>query len=513
MKVAPRAAMLTTRRALALALLDDLAVDRHPLNTPALVAVAASGGVRRLTFGDVATESHRAAAWLRERGVVRGDRVAIVLPQLAATAALHVACARVGAIATPLSPLFGPEGLAERLADSAPRLVATDAQRRDAVSEALALTKGDAGIALVDPAPWEGHVAVPGARTHARLDDPAWLVYTSGTTGGPKGVLLPHRVLPGRMPGFRLAHDPFGPGDVFSSPADWSWIGGLLDGLFAPWHEGGCVLAQERRGPFDPDSTLRLYAEHGVTHAFLPPTALKAIARSGARVPAGWRLRVAQSAGEPLPPAVRAWAREHLADTVTEVYGLTEAAYLVGTATRAYATPSGSMGRPFPGHLVEVVDEEICVRNGDPTLMLGYWRGEGRAPDLPLDDAGRFHTGDLAGFDDGFLRFLGRRDDLIKTSGYRVGPAEVEACLLHHPAVAECAVVGVPDAERGQSIKAFVKPAPGHVPGAALERALAEHVRARLAAHAYPREIEFVAELPLTVTGKIRRRELRGGVR
>jgi len=204
------------------------------------------------------------------------------------------------------------------------------------------------------------------------------------------------------------------------------------------------------------------------------------------------------------------WARATLAPVVSELYGLTECAFLIGTAARAYLTPPGSMGRPYPGHLVDLRNEEIVVRHGDPTMMLGYWQGPHKAPHLPLNAEGFLHTGDLAARDEaGFFRYLGRTDDLIKTGGHRVGPAEVESVLLQHPAVAECAVVGVPDPDRGQAIKAFVKPAPGHLPGQKLEEDLRAHVRSRLAAHMYPREVAFVEELPLTVSGKIRRRQLR----
>ncbi|HWH08598.1 MAG TPA: AMP-binding protein, partial [Candidatus Thermoplasmatota archaeon] len=342
-------------------------------------------------------------------------------------------------------------------------------------------------------------------------EDPMFLVYTSGTTGGPKGALLPHRVVEGRMPGFLLAHEPFPePGALFYSPADWSWIGGLHDSLFAPWCAGSAVLAHERAGPFDPAAAFRLMAEREVTDAFLPPTALKALARGGVDPP-GMALRSVHSAGEPLPGPVARWARERLAHEVTEVYGLTECAFLVGTATQAYDAPEGSMGRPYPTHLVAVRDGEVCARRGDPTMMLGYWQGPDQPPRLPLDDEGWLHTGDVAEADaEGYLYYKGRTDDLIKTSGHRVGPAEVEAALLQHPAVAECAVVGVPDPERGQRVKAFVKPSPRVLPSEALAAQLQAFVRARLAAHAYPREVAFVDALPTTVSGKLKRRELRG---
>lgn len=484
------------------ALLHALCVDRHAPDRVALLDEH-----RAHTFGDVGELSRSLAAHLRHaEGVRAGDRVVIVLPQRLESALLHVACSRIGAISVPLSPLFGPDGLAVRIADAQPRLAFTLTEHAAALAQAAPALP----VRLVDDALFEARwTSAPplDAAEEARGDGeaPLTLVYTSGTTAArPKGALLPHRVIPGRMPGFRLAHEPLEEDAVFYSPADWSWIGGLHDSLFAPWHEGVAVAAQERRGRFDAAEAFAFMKERRVTDAFFPPTALKLLARAG--FPPPLRLRTLHSAGEPLAAPVAAWARASLAERVTEVYGLTECAFLVGTATRAYDTPVGSMGRPYPTHRVEIVEEEICAARGDPTMMLGYWRGPDVEPELPLDAQGRLHTGDLARESQGSFYFLGRSDDLIKTSGHRVGPAEVEATLLAHPGVAECAVVGVPDEARGQRIKAFVKRA-----GPVEAEELMSFVRTRLAAHAYPREIEFVETLPMTTSGKIRRRALRGG--
>ena len=483
--------------------LHDLCVDRHPADAPALLDARG-----RYTFGDVHEMSALLATHLRhEERIAPGDRVVIVLPQRIETALLHVACSRVGAISVPLSPLFGPDGLATRIGDARPALVLTLSAHAAILREALRLCALDVPLRLVDDAAFEARwrSARPLGRDEqhrASEEDPLTLVYTSGTTARPKGALLPHRAIPGRMPGFRLAHEPLDLDAVFYSPADWSWIGGLHDSLFAPWHDGVAIAAQERHGPFDAAQCHRFLAANGVTDAFFPPTALKLLMRAAGSPP--MRLRTVHSAGEPLAAPVAAWARERLCDALAEVYRLTECAFLAGGATRAYETPPGSMGRAYPTHRVDVAEEEICVRAGDPTMMLGYWRGPDVAPELPLDERGLLHTGDLAREKDGFLWFLGRKDDLIKTSGYRVGPAEVEATLLAHPAVAECAVVGVPDEARGQRVKAFVKRA---APVTAEE--LAAFVKARLASHAYPREIEFVDSLPMTVSGKLRRRDLR----
>lgn len=476
--------------------LHDECVDKHPSEQAALI----EAGGKRWTFGEIQDASQRLATNLaRAHGVRALDRVAIIMPQRVETALLHVACSRLGAISVPLSPLFGPDGLKTRLDDAQPKIVYTTPQHKALVAQATSAPIATT-IDVSEPPTTQSR--------HASGEEPMFLVYTSGTTGQPKGALLPHRVIAGRMPGFLLAHEGMDPVDaIFYSPADWSWIGGLHDSLFAPWHAGVAVLSHERTGHFDPEATAKLMAVNEVTDAFFAPTALKAFARSGIEGPHVQRVH---SAGEPIAAPVALWARRHFAWSLTEVYGLTECAFLVGTAGEAYETPEGSMGKPYPGHFVEVRDEEICARKGDPTMMLGYWQGEGRAPRLPLDEAGYLHTGDLASADEtGFFRYLGRKDDLIKTSGYRVGPAEVESVLLHHPAVAECAVVGVPDEERGQRVKAFVKLAARTAPTDALKAQLQAFVKSRLAAHAYPRDVEFVTDLPVTVSGKIQRRLLR----
>jgi acetyl-CoA synthetase len=337
------------------------------------------------------------------------------------------------------------------------------------------------------------------------------MIFTSGTTAQPKGALLPHRVLPGRMPGFRAVHPGLAPGERFWSPADWAWIGGLYDSLFAPWAAGLEVVAYERHGAFDPARAHALLVEHGVQRAFLPPTALRLWMRSGAPAP---KLASLHTAGEPLPPPVHAWAAEAFGTPPREVYGLTECAFLLVNE----AGEAGWTGRPAPGHALALRDEqgtpcapgepgELCVRRDSPTMMLGYARAG--ALDLPLDE-GWLRTGDLAVRDaQGRYTVLGRLDDVVKVNGYRVAPREVEAQLLRHPAVDECAVVGVEDADRGTVLKAFVRLAPG-APEGDLARELGAFVRDRLAAHEVPRQFAFVRELPTTTTGKVRRKELRG---
>lgn len=486
------------------ALLDAQAKQRPDVD--ALIAVDALDNVERWTFADVVEASRRMAAHLRDAvDVELGDRVGIVLSQKPETVLLHLACSRLGALATPVSPLFGPKGLAARFASAKPRAVMTDGQRAGTLGEVLPdIPVRDVTDAAFDAA-WRDADPLPdAAEADIEGEDAAWLLFTSATEARPKGVVLPHRVVAGRLGPMQEAHGDLGPDDVFYSPADWSWIGGLHDACLAPLCLGATVVAHERHEGFDARRAADLIDDHGVTRAFLAPSALRAFARHG---PPDRTLEVAHSAGEPLAAALAAWARGRIAEHVTNVYGLTEAAFLLGTRPGDDAPP-GATGRPYTGQDVRLDEGEIVVGPDTPTLMLGYWEGPDAEPRPPLED-GVFRTGDLASIEQGWWRFEARRDDVITTSGYRVGPAEVEACLMDHPAVAEAAVVGVPDEERGEVVKAYVVPDAHVDPTPELEHDLAEFVKRRLAAHVYPRRFAFVSELPRTVTGKLRRAALR----
>lgn len=367
--------------------------------------------------------------------------------------------------------------------------------------------------------------------------DPALLLYTSGTTGNPKGALIPQQALVGNLPGFIASQNWFGfdPEDddkpseaVFWSPADWAWTGGLMDALLPSLYFGRPILAYQ--GRFQPAKAFELMARHGVTHAFLFPTALKAMMKAEPR-PQRHRLRLQglMSAGEAVGDAVFAWCRDELGVTVNEMFGQTEMNYVVGNSHAVWPARPGSMGRPYPGHRVAVIDEqgrvcapgelgEVAVHtrdahgDPDPVFFLGYWNNtaatQTKFTGNPSDSWCR--TGDLATQDaDGYLWYQGRADDMFKAAGYRIGPGEIENCLVKHPAVANAAVVPKPDAERGALVKAFVVLAPGRVGDAALVAALQAHVRERLAPYEYPKEIEFIDTLPMTTTGKVQRRVLR----
>jgi acetyl-CoA synthetase len=514
---------------------DDLNIgvacaDRHPADQLALIHVEPDSSRREYTFGDLRRLSDRLANALKGIGVEPGDRVGIVLPQRLETGLAHLAVYKLGAIAVPMSTLFGPQGFTYRLGDCAARAVITDAEHLEVVAS-VGAELGGLQIVVVDEAVAAPHhgfwplleAASDRFQPHPTAPDtPALLIYTSGTTGAPKGALHGHRALIGHLPGFQLSHDFFPRrGDRFWTPADWAWIGGLFDALMPTWYYGRPIVSAPRQG-FDPEWALRLMAKLDVRNAFLPPTALKMMRRAGGDSGHGLVLRSVMSGGETLGEQMLAWGREHLGVTINEIYGQTEANLVAGSCAAAWEPRPGSLGRPYPGHEVVVLGGdgngpaavgevgEIAVAGPDPVFFLEYW-GNPQATRGKYSEDGRWLlTGDLARRDeDGYLWYEARADDVINSAGYRIGPAEIEECLLHHDAVAMAAVIGVPDPIRGEAVKAFIQLADSHAPSQALEQEVRQLVRQRLAAYEYPRQIEFVEQLPLTTTGKIRRAELR----
>jgi acetyl-CoA synthetase len=480
------------------------AADRHPRDAPAILVTDGREITRTATFGELADDSSRLANALAELGVEVGARVAIVLSQRVETAVAHLATYKLGAIALPLSTQFGEDALGVRIRDADPRVVIAEAD----TLEKVAALGSDAALVDVDrDLPRLLASASPRfAVAETTPDTPALLVYTSGTTGPPKGALHGHRVLAGHLPGFELSHDFFPqPGDRIWTPADWAWIGGLYDVLVPSLAHGTPVVAFRARR-FDPEQALDLMERLEIRNVFMPATALRMLRAAGGS--AKPRLRTLASGGEAVGAETAAWCREAFGVRLNEFYGQTEANLLVGNCSAWPAKP-GSMGLPYPGHEVGLVEGEVAVRiEGNPVVFLGYWRNP-EATAAKIRD-GWLLTGDLAEVDDdGYLWFVGRADDLIASGGYRIGPGEIEDCLVRHPSVALAAAIGVPDELRGEVVKAFVVPTPGATPGDALAAELTAWVRERLAPYEVPRAIAFVDELPLTVTGKIRRGELR----
>ena len=486
--------------------------DPHDPESVALIGVDRSGGVSETTFGDLSEVTSRVAGGLSRSHVEPGDRVAVVVPQSLATGIAHLAIWKLGAVSLPLASLFGPDALAYRLRDSGAVATIVSPGNRSKVEEAVP------GLPIIEVGPQFAGLGsgdpVPVADTAA--EDPVFLIYTSGTTGPPKGALHPHRSLFGHLPAFELYYE-FAPqpGDVIWTPADWAWIGGLMDVVIPAWYYGMTVLTTD--SDFDPHRAVKLMADHGVTLAFLPPTALKMM-RAADVDGSGLRLRSIFSGGEALGEELLGWVTDTLGCAVNEGYGQTEANIVVGNCSSVWPVRPGSMGRAIPGHDVQVQDEdgnrligevgEIVVRAGDPVMMLGYWNRPDATEEKYRD--GWLLTGDLGREDeDGYLWFESRKDDVISSMGYRIGPGEIEESLMGHPAVAMSAVIGVPDEVRGQIPAAFVVLRPGYEPDEDLAAELQQHVRTRLAAHEVPRRVTFVDDLPRTTTGKIMRRTLR----
>jgi acetyl-CoA synthetase len=488
------------------------------------------GETAAFSYWDLQQRANRLANALAGLGVAAGDRVAMLLPQRPETVIAYLAIFQMGAIAVPLSHLFGPDALVYRLRDAGAKAAIVDPDTlaklwslRPELSE-LQHVIGVAGARETGVHAWEGLLEHASARHEAAdtaADDPALIIYTSGTTGAPKGALIPHRALLGNLPGFICSHDFFPhPGDMFWSPADWAWTGGLFDALLPTLHFGMPILAY--RGRFDPERAFVLLEKYAVRNAFLFPTALKMMLKEVPKPRARFdlTLRSLMSGGEAVGDAVAHWARDELDVTINEIFGQTEMNYVIGGCSALFAPAPGAMGRPYPGHRIALLDEagepvgpgepgEIAVwREGDPVVFLEYWHNPGATRDKFVHGWGR--TGDVAVCDEaGFYRYEGRTDDVIKSAGYRIGPAEIEDCLLKHPAVGTAAVIGVPDEERGARIKACVVLRAGVSGSAALAEEIRAHVRARLAPYQCPKEIEFIDALPMTTTGKIQRRVLR----
>jgi acetyl-CoA synthetase len=505
---------------------------------PAVLDIRADGGVDTLTYGALRASANRLANALAARGIGPGDRVAIMLPQGRHVPIAHMAAYKRGAIAVPLANLFGVDAIGYRLGDSGASVLITNAA---GLAKVRALPGGiPAGLSIVSTDGPDGAAlgfddliagAAPEfATADTAADGPAMMIYTSGTTGQPKGALHGHRVLLGHLPGVQLPHEFLPqPGDRLWTPADWAWAGGLLNVLLPGLYFGVPVVAH-RFEKFDPEAAFDLVARHGVRNSFVPPTALRMLRQvrsPGARHAV--QLRTLASGGEALGEETFAWGREALGLSINEFYGQTECNLIVASCAAIGLSRPGSMGKPVPGHAVGVIREDggaaapgelgqVAVRTvaygrPDPVMFLGYWgKPEATAAKFVRSPTGEdwMTTGDQGSIDpDGYIHFVGRDDDVITSSGYRIGPGEIEDCLIQHEAVLLAAAVGKPDPIRTEIVKAFVVLKAGFAESDALRADIQAFVRTRLSAHEYPREIAFIPELPLTTTGKVIRRLLR----
>jgi len=492
----------------------------------AIVAVRADGRAEEVSYGWLRDTSNRLANALTANGIGRGDRVAILLPQAPEVAAIHIAIYKLGGIALPLATLFGVDAISFRLENSGAKALITNAR---GLGKLAGVETPNLKLILSLDGPGDGahgfHQTLERASTAfapltTAADAPALMVYTSGTTGPPKGALHAHRVLIGHMPGIELPHDFFPqPGDRFWTPADWAWAGGLLDCLLPSLYCGVPVVAQ-RLDKFDPEQAFATMARHGVRNTFIPPTALR-ILRSvpSPRGRHDLKLRSVGSGGEALGAETYEWGRSALGLAINEFYGQTECNLVVGSCAMIGVARAGAIGKPIPGHEVAVIRADgtradvgetgqIAVRRPDPVMFLEYW---GRADATREKFIGDWMTtGDQGVVDDeGYFSFVGRDDDVITSAGYRIGPGEIEDCLIKHPAVALAAAVGKPDPVRTEIVKAFIVLKAGVTPSQALATEIQGFVRTRLSAHEYPREVAFIDEMPMTTTGKVIRRLLR----
>ena len=498
-------------------------------NRLALIYEDKRGQVEQYTFRDLKRLSNKIANGFKAYGIEQGDRVGILLPQSPETAISHIAIYKIGAIAIPLFSLFGTDALEYRLSNSEAKGIVTDEDNLHKILEireklprlkVVMVTGGERRQKVLDF--WEliekGSEQFKPVKT--RADDPALIIYTSGTTGPPKGALHAHRVLLGHLPGMEFPHNFFPKkGDLFWTPADWAWIGGLIDGLFPSWHHGIPVVAH-RFKKFDPEEAFHLLAKYDIRNAFMPPTALKMMREvENPRSRHDYDMRSIASGGETLGEGLLDWGKEAMGLTINEFYGQTECNLVVGNCSEVMKPRPGSMGRQIPGHSVDVVNDlgavvppgtlgEVAIKRPNPVMFLEYWKNPEATRKKYVEDW--LLTGDLAKKDeDGYFWFVGRQDDVITSAGYRMGPAEIEDCLMKHPSVSMVAVIGSPDRLRTEIVKAFIVLKHGVIPGTDLEKEIKQYVKMRLAAHEYPREIEFVNELPMTTTGKIMRKELK----
>ncbi len=494
----------------------------------AILHVHADGHEDHITFGYLRELSNRLANVLRAQGVARGDRVAIFLPQSPEVAAAHFAIYKLGAVALPIAVLFGPDALSYRLQNSGAKGLLTNAAGLAKLTQIRAEVPDVACVLSIDgegegAGDFHGLIARASSSFAPEIttpDDPAMMIYTSGTTGQPKGALHGHRVLLGHLPGAELPYYPIPQdGDRFWTPADWAWAGGLLDVMLPSLHHGIAVVAR-KFDKFDPEEAFALMQKTQVRNAFIPPTALRMMrAAPNPRGRYDFKLRAMGSGGESLGIEALEWGKSAFGLTINEFYGQTECNLVIGACAQLGQLRIGAMGKAVPGHNVAVIDADgnplppgeigqIAVKAPDPVMFLQYWGRPEATRDKFIGDW--MLTGDQGTMDDeGYFTFVGRDDDVISSSGFRIGPGEIEDCLIGHPAVALAAAVGKPDALRGEIVKAFIVLKRGHAASDETAAEIQAYVKTRLSAHEYPREVAFIDDMPMTTTGKVIRRLLR----
>ncbi|WP_332900363.1 AMP-binding protein [Haladaptatus sp. CMSO5] len=502
------------------------------LDRPALYQAYPDGRRETYTFCELDERSNQVANALSDAGIEQGDRVAVVVPQKPANPLTHFACWKLGAISLPLSVLFGDDAMAYRLKDSGAKAAVVDESVLDTMNHIrdtcpdletlVSVDVDDPGNSVSDFEAFSQGYSTEFEAVDTDADTPAIILYTSGSTGPPKGVLHTHGLWLGHCPAFYMYFERNLDDSVFWTPADWAWIGSLGDVVFPAWHYGRPIVSYPMGG-FDRTTAFEILEEFVITDTFLPPTAIRMMMEvNDPTEQYDLALKAICSGGEPLTPEILGWADSELESVVVnELYGQTEANLLVTNCQAWFPAQAGSMGKPVPGHDVAIIDQEtgeemptgevgmIAAKHAnDPVIFEEYWNKPEKTEHVRV---GEWHlTGDLGKRDEeGYLWFKSRDDDVIITSGYRVGPGEVESAILEHPDVEQVGVIGVPNRTRGEIIKAFVQPVGGIQGDDALRNEIETLVRDHLAKYEYPREIEFVDSLPQTTTGKIQRRKLR----
>lgn len=481
------------------------------------------------TFADIKGYSNQLANLLGSLGLNSGDRLLVVLTQSPECAISHVACFKAGIVSCLTSVLFGPDGIKHRLNGSQATVCITNSENLTKIQKVreecpdlqhVIVIDGDPGGEAL---PFWGSLVDQSTHYHnirTRSEDPAWISYTSGTTGLPKGVVMPHRVLLGNAPLFQYYYDYFPKeNDILWSPADWAWVAGYIDIFLIGWYSGCQIVATAMQG-FDPAEAFRIMSQRKVTISLLTPTVLKLMRQvDGDEIVNDLDLRIVLSGGEAVGKELARWADTRFGMTISEGFGQTECNAMIGSNPRLTEARHGSLGKAMLGSVCAIIDDEgrvvasgvkghIAIKRPHPAMFSEYLNDPKATDEKFIGDW--MITGDLGEQDaDGYLWFHGRTDDVITSSGYRIGPTEIEDCLLKSDAVLLAAVVGVPDEERTEVIKAFIVLGEGFQASDELAEALKNIVRENLARHEVPRIIEFIDELPMTTTGKIMRRELR----
>jgi acetyl-CoA synthetase len=501
----------------------------------ALFADDGDGGQETYTYWQLRNAANSLANHLADCGVSRGDRVGINASQRPETVISHIACWKLGAVSVPLSTLFGTDAVSYRLDDASAVACIVESSNVETVREVRDDVSSLETVLTVDVEDPESEetdlwTAIEGASrdfetVETDAEDDAIIIYTSGTTGDPKGVRHAHRLLLGNLPlvitGF--CNMELQDSDVFWTPSEWAWVATLFDVVFPALFYGRPLVAYTADEKFDPEAAMSIIERYGVTNYFAPPTALRMMVQI--EEPDRWdvsSMRVIPSGGESLGQSIVDWAEDVFdGAAVHEAYGQTEANMIAGDCTKLVESREGKIGKRAPGHEIEIVDPdtaeatvergtvgEIAVRyEGNPVCFKEYWnkpeKTDGKVQNgwLLTEDLGRMD-------EDGYVEFVSRKDTVIISAGYRIGPVEIEEALATHDVVADAGVIGIPDDERGEVPKAFITLASGHEASTELKSDLRQYVRDRLAEYEYPREIEFVDELPTTSSGKVRRASL-----